>query len=681
MTLHRAHRRAGRPPGSPARQLDVGPGRQHDRPGAEPPAVGQAPPRSPHPPRSSSHTVRPAGRPWPPPPAGRPRQGASRRRLSTWWSPGTSAPPRTPGARAGTSARHSLAVRRSASRPRACWRPSSSSTTARSERVERPPPPCRSAGSRCRARRRPPARRRRPASARRRPPAGAARRSSPKWPRSPGPACRPPPTRRPGRALGRPPSTRRPALGGPPGGGEPDHPAADEHGVHLARSYGGPRSVPPSGRTWSVRALSATGRGVYCRWTAPGPTSSRAAGPRRTSPSPTAPSRRDGHEPGRTTMARRTLAAPPPPAASTTRRTSTTPAASAWWPTCRAARATASSRQALTVLERLAHRGASGAEVATGDGAGILVQVPHRFWPMADDAGFDLPEPGRYATGLVFLPTDPDDAAKARGQLAAVAAEEGLAVLGWREVPVDDSTPGRHGPAGPARGSSRSSWPRPAGAAVAERPRPRPAGLRACASGSSTPSTGSTSPPSRRGPWSTRACSPPTSCSEFYPELSDERLESGLALVHSRFSTNTFPSWPLAHPYRYLAHNGEINTLAGNRNWMRAREALLAHRPHPRRPVAGLPDLHPRGQRLGLLRRGARAAPPRRAQPAPRGAHDDPRGLGEPRRDGPGAPGLLPLPRLADGALGRPGRRRLHRRHGGRARSSTATACARPATG
>ena len=107
---------------------------------------------------------------------------------------------------------------------------------------------------------------------------------------------------------------------------------------------------------------------------------------------------------------------------------------------------------------------------------------------------------------------------------------------------------------------------------------------------------------------------------EFYPDLADERLESGLALVHSRFSTNTFPSWPLAHPYRYLAHNGEINTVAGNRNWMRAREALLADRPHPRRPVAGLPDLHPRGQRLGLLRRGARAAAPGRPLAAPRRA-------------------------------------------------------------
>ena len=155
---------------------------------------------------------------------------------------------------------------------------------------------------------------------------------------------------------------------------------------------------------------------------------------------------------------------------------------------------------------------------------------------------------------------------------------------------------------------------------------------------------------------------------DFYPELGDERVESGLALVHSRFSTNTFPSWPLAHPYRYLAHNGEINTLAGNRNWMRAREALLRTDLLHGDLSRVFPICTPGGQRLGLLRRGAGAAAPRRPVAAPRRAHDDPRGLGEPRLDGPGPPRLLPLPRLADGALGRPGRRRLHRRHGGRCR-------------
>ncbi len=110
------------------------------------------------------------------------------------------------------------------------------------------------------------------------------------------------------------------------------------------------------------------------------------------------------------------------------------------------------------------------------------------------------------------------------------------------------------------------------------------------------------------------------SSATFFPDLHDERFESALALVHSRFSTNTFPSWPLAHPYRYIAHNGEINTVQGNRNWMRAREALLAVRPAARRLERIFPICTPGGLGLGDVRRGARAAPPRRAQPAPRRA-------------------------------------------------------------
>jgi glutamate synthase (NADPH/NADH) large chain len=116
-----------------------------------------------------------------------------------------------------------------------------------------------------------------------------------------------------------------------------------------------------------------------------------------------------------------------------------------------------------------------------------------------------------------------------------------------------------------------------------------------------------------------------------------------MAVVHSRFSTNTFPSWPLAHPFRFIAHNGEINTVKGNRNWMRAREALLASDliPGDRPP---LPDLHARGLGLGVLRRGPRAAAPRWPLAAALGADDDPGGLGEPRRDGRQASRLLRVP-------------------------------------
>ncbi len=235
-------------------------------------------------------------------------------------------------------------------------------------------------------------------------------------------------------------------------------------------------------------------------------------------------------------------------------------------------------QQALTVLERLDHRGASGAEVATGDGSGILIQVPHRL--LAEVAGFPLPEPGAYATGLAFLPQDADDAAKARSQVEAIAEEEGLAVLGWRVPPVDNTTVGATAQRAQPRieqlflafrtGSRAGSPAVPDDGLALERlafvVRKR---VEHAVDGVYFPSL-STRTIVYKGMLTS------FQLREFFPELSDERVESGLALVHSRFSTNTFPSWPLAHPYRYLAHNGEINTVAGNRNWMRAREALLA---------------------------------------------------------------------------------------------------------
>jgi glutamate synthase (NADPH/NADH) large chain len=226
----------------------------------------------------------------------------------------------------------------------------------------------------------------------------------------------------------------------------------------------------------------------------------------------------------------------------------------------------------LTVLERLAHRGASGAEVNTGDGAGILVQIPHRFLATAAEAaGFTLPEAGRYAVGLMFLPTDPDDAAKARTVVEHTAAEEGLTVLGWRAVPTD---------AGDLGLIAKSAMPlieqlfvAPSGAGVDTMALERRAfvlrkRVEHAVDGVYFPSLSA-----RTLVYKGMLTS--EQLRQFFPDLRDPTFESGLALVHSRFSTNTFPSWPLAHPYRYLCHNGEINTLAGNRNWMRAREALL----------------------------------------------------------------------------------------------------------
>jgi glutamate synthase (NADPH/NADH) large chain len=230
----------------------------------------------------------------------------------------------------------------------------------------------------------------------------------------------------------------------------------------------------------------------------------------------------------------------------------------------------------LTALENLAHRGAFGADPDTGDGAGALIQLPHRLY--SEVAGFDLPAPGSYGTGMAFLPCEPRAAERAMDAVSKVVCEEGLAVLGWRDVPVDLSAAGA---------GARFVAPRfsqvfiasagafgPGGSALSGdalerrcfvlRKRVEHAGLGVYFPSLSTRTVvykGMLAPQQLRG---------------FFPDLTDERLESRIVLVHSRFSTNTFPSWPLAHPYRLIAHNGEINTLAGNRNWMRAREAFLA---------------------------------------------------------------------------------------------------------
>ncbi|MGA8723615.1 MAG: glutamate synthase large subunit [Acidimicrobiales bacterium] len=230
--------------------------------------------------------------------------------------------------------------------------------------------------------------------------------------------------------------------------------------------------------------------------------------------------------------------------------------------------------EAISALEHLAHRGATGSEEDSGDGAGILVQVPHEFY--AAVVPFDLPEPGGYATGLAFLSRDPQAAESARNAVEKLADDQGLIVLGWRDLPVDDSSLG-----------SVSNAARPAMHQIFVAGKP---GVRIDGPDRALALDRLAFVLRKRAEHQVETCyfaslSARTitykgmltshQLAQFFPDLSDERLVSGLALVHSRFSTNTFPSWPLAHPYRYLAHNGEINTLAGNRNWMRAREALL----------------------------------------------------------------------------------------------------------
>ncbi|MFB8353702.1 glutamate synthase large subunit [Streptomyces niveus] len=221
--------------------------------------------------------------------------------------------------------------------------------------------------------------------------------------------------------------------------------------------------------------------------------------------------------------------------------------------------------QALTVLRNLEHRGATGSEPDSGDGAGILLQVPDAF--LREVSGFELPEAGSYAVGIAFLPAENPDEAVSR--IETIAADEGIDVLGWREVPVAPQMLGAI-----ARSTmpvfrqlfvaagTRTGIALDRKAFVLRKRAEREAGVYFPSLSARTIVY--------KGMLTTGQLEP------FFPDLSDRRFATAVALVHSRFSTNTFPSWPLAHPYRFVAHNGEINTVKGNRNWMKARESQLA---------------------------------------------------------------------------------------------------------
>ncbi|MEO6318152.1 MAG: glutamate synthase large subunit, partial [Acidimicrobiales bacterium] len=229
----------------------------------------------------------------------------------------------------------------------------------------------------------------------------------------------------------------------------------------------------------------------------------------------------------------------------------------------------------LASLCNLDHRGATNAEPNVGDGAGILIQVPDHFLRQVVD--FELPEAGSYATGIAFLPRDAEAEQAAMTGIEKVAASEGLQVLGWRQVPVDSSMIGSQ--AADVEPSFRQVF---VAAAEGQAPLADIALDRKCFvvrkrieheldAGDEPVYFPSLS--ARTLVYKGMLIS--YQVGQFFTDLTDERVESALALVHSRFSTNTFPSWPLAHPYRFVAHNGEINTVMGNENWMRAREALL----------------------------------------------------------------------------------------------------------
>ncbi len=220
----------------------------------------------------------------------------------------------------------------------------------------------------------------------------------------------------------------------------------------------------------------------------------------------------------------------------------------------------------LKSLCNLDHRGATGAEANVGDGAGILIQVPDAFLRSVVD--FALPEAGSYIVGTAFLPRDAAACKETAEQFEKLVVDEGLTVFGWRDVPIDNTMIGTF--ASDVEPTFRQVFISGNGYAGIDLER-RAFLIR------------------KRAEHETDLYFPSLSArtlvykgmltsgqlQQFYPDLSDPGVDTALALVHSRFSTNTFPSWPLAHPYRYIAHNGEINTVMGNRNWMRARESLL----------------------------------------------------------------------------------------------------------
>jgi glutamate synthase (ferredoxin) len=242
--------------------------------------------------------------------------------------------------------------------------------------------------------------------------------------------------------------------------------------------------------------------------------------------------------------------------------------------------------KALKILSNLEHRGACGCEANTGDGAGILVQMPHRFLSrVAKDVHINLPPLGEYGVAMVYLPQSPGDRAHCEKIFERIVRDEGQKILGWRTVPVNNK------PIGPTAQKGepiiRQLFIGKVSGLPADRPND-PLGferklyvIRKLVENevrrSNLPQKGVFYIPSLscktlvyKGMLNADQVLP------YYPDLVDPEMETALALVHSRFSTNTFPSWPRSHPYRYIAHNGEINTLRGNINWMHARESMLA---------------------------------------------------------------------------------------------------------
>ncbi len=325
-------------------------------------------------------------------------------------------------------------------------------------------------------------------------------------------------------------------------------------------------------------------------------------------------------------------------------------------------------RDALTVLVNLEHRGATGSETNTGDGAGLTIQIPHRFLAdVAEKSGVRLRGKGGYGVGMVFLPQDRTSRVECFRLFEQVVADEGLRFLGWRDVPTENASLGT---------SARAAQPLIRQVFI-DRPERLVEDLaferklyvvrrlvEKAVSRSAIPSRGDFYIPSLS--CRTIVYKGMLNASQlqvFYPDLADERVESAIAMVHSRFSTNTFPSWPRAHPYRYISHNGEINTLRGNVNWMHARQALFASNLFGDELTKALPVIDAEGSDSAILDNVLELLYLSGRSLAHCSDDDGAGALAAPRVYGSGKARLLRVPFLPDGALGRPGIHRLHGRH------------------
>ncbi len=251
-------------------------------------------------------------------------------------------------------------------------------------------------------------------------------------------------------------------------------------------------------------------------------------------------------------------------------------------------------QKGLEILVNLAHRGACGCDPETGDGAGILIQIPHKFFakqcakpgaggagsgrPGEASSGFTLPEPGEYGVGMVFLPVEMQQRLLVEGILERIVREEGLTVLGWRDTPISSDAIGRQARASQpyieqifirgAAGMTQDALERKLFVV-------RKRAENEIAASSIRDKSFFYIPSLSTRTMIYKGLLLAEQIPEFYGELKDPDVESALCLVHQRFSTNTFPTWQLAHPYRNICHNGEINTVRGNAAWMHARQSVL----------------------------------------------------------------------------------------------------------